>query len=63
MRADGYGPNAMSKGCEPTSGIVAETVSDGISITVTVVSLALDTYSFIWSGLSQIVKGSVSGTG
>ncbi len=57
MRADGYGPNAMSNGCEPTPGMVAKTVSDGISITVTVVSLALDTYSFVWSGLICDMKG------
>ena len=57
MWADGYGPNAMSNGCEPTLGIVVETVNEGISMTVTVVSLALDTYSFVWSGLICDMKG------
>ena len=57
IRADGYGPNARSKGADPTLAIVAETVSDGTSITVTVVSLPLHTYSFISSGLASIVQG------
>ena len=57
IRADGYGPNSRSKGDDPTSAIVSETVSDGISITVTVVSLPLHTYSFISSGLARIVQG------
>src|SRR5215813_1707822 len=57
MRADSYGPNAKSNGCEPTLGTVAMTVSDAISITVTVVSLALDTYTFVWSGLTCDMKG------
>jgi hypothetical protein len=33
------------------------TVSDAISITDTVVSLALDTYTFVWSGLTCDMKG------
>src|SRR5262245_57392893 len=57
IRGDGYGPNARSKGADPTSAMVSETVSEGISITVTVVSLALHTYSFISSGLARIVQG------
>ena len=57
MRADGYGPNAMSNGCEPTFGTVAVTVSDAISITLTVVVLQLDTYTFVWSGLTSDMKG------
>jgi len=36
---------------------VSETVSDGISITVTVVSLALATYSVLAFGLISISKG------
>ena len=47
MRADGYGPNAMSKGCVPTLEIIVETVSDGMLMTVTVVDLVSDTYSFV----------------
>lgn len=57
IRADGYGPNARSKGAVLTSAIVAETVSDGISITVTVVSPALHTYRSLPFGLTSIVKG------
>ena len=55
--ADGYGPTTTSKGAVPTSVIVSETVSDGISITVTVVSLELVTYSFLPFGLISISKG------
>ena len=51
IRAGGYGPNARSKVADPTSAIVSETVSDGISITVTVVSLELVTYSVLPFGL------------
>ena len=43
----GYGPNAMSNGWEPTFGTVVSTVSDAISITLTVVVLQLDTYTFV----------------
>src|SRR5436305_2080037 len=57
IRAVGYGPNARSQGPDPTSAIVSETVSDGISITVTVVSWPLHTYSFISSELARIVQG------
>jgi hypothetical protein len=57
IRADGYGANARSKGAVPTSAIVWVTVSDGMSITVTVVSPALHTYSSLLSGLTSIVKG------
>ena len=57
MRADGYGANAMSNGCIPTSAIVVKTVSDGILITVTVVDLVSDTYSFVWSELICDMKG------
>ena len=51
------GPNVMSNGCEPTSATVEEAVSDGISITVTVVDLVSDTYSFVWSALICDMKG------
>src|SRR5438876_9612887 len=57
IRADGYGPNARSQGADPTLAIVSETVSDGISITDTVVSPPLHTYSFISFGSASIVKG------
>ena len=57
MRADGYGPNVMSNGCIPTLAIVAATVSDGILMTVTVVLLVSDTYSFVWSELICDMKG------
>ena len=36
VRADGYGPNAKSNGRGPISEIVDKTISDGISMTVTV---------------------------
>jgi hypothetical protein len=45
--SQGYGPNVMSKGCIPTSGIIARTVSEAMSITVTVVDLVSDTYNFV----------------
>ena len=41
--AIGYGPNTKSKGHDPTSGISGKTVSDGISMTATVVPWLLDT--------------------
>ena len=57
IRADGYGPNVMSNGCIPTLAIVAATVSDEILMTVTVVLLVSDTYSFVWSGVICDMKG------
>jgi hypothetical protein len=57
IRARGYGPNARSKGADPTLAIVVETVSDGMSITVIVVSPELHTYRSLPSGLTAIVKG------
>ena len=57
IRAEVYGPNVMSKGCVPTLGIIVETVSVGMLMTVTVVDLVSDTYSFVWSGLICAMKG------
>ena len=47
----------MSNGCIPTLAIVAATVSDEILMTVTVVLLVSDTYSFVWSGVICDMKG------
>src|SRR5437773_7717400 len=57
IRAVGYGPNARSQGPDPTLTIVAETVSDGTSITDILVSWPPHTYSFVLSELSSIVQG------
>ena len=51
---DGYPTKCQVKGRQPyTSVIVSETVSDGISITVRIVSLTLDTYTFVSSCVDQ----------
>ena len=51
------GTKCQVKGADPTPVIVSETVSDGISITVRVVSVESDTDTFVSSALISMVQG------